>query len=150
MGNRTKYFLLNLFLIIAVSCGDQPTCVDKNSSTVKISFIDSDGDAKTITLLGLRAVNNEMGFPDYADTTVSSLSLPLNPGANMTTFLLDQEDKTDTLGLSYDVVSELISPECGLRAAYSKLDTTATSFTALEIVSRIIHDEITTNIEITH
>jgi hypothetical protein len=47
------------------------------------------------------------------------------------------------------VVAKLISPECGLDAAFDKMDTTFTSFMNLEILERLIHEDITTNIEIT-
>lgn len=134
---------------MVIACGDKPTCLDRETSLVKIKFIDDQGAAKSITLEGLKAIGNEDGFPEYTDTTLSILQLPLNPGARMATFILEQSSGTDTIGLSYDVVAQLISPECGLDAAFSNLDTTRVTFLKAEILNRIINEEIETNIEIT-
>ena len=134
---------------MALSCADVPTCVDRDTSLVKIKFFDADGLAKDIFLTKLKAIGNEDGFPEYDNDTLSSISLPLNPGALTTTFIFEQTTGTDTIGLSYNVVAQLISPECGLDAAFSNMDTTFTSFANLKILERIIHEDIITNIEIT-
>lgn len=139
--------LLGLGLIL--SCGDIPTCLDTETSLVKIKFIDTEGKAKDIILTKLKAIGNEDGFPEYNDSTLNSISLPLNPGALTTTFILEQTTGTDTIGLSYTVVAKLISPECGLDASFSDMDTTFTSYKSLEILDRTIHKDIITNIEIT-
>lgn len=145
---RILFFFGGLFWVIA--CGDRPTCLDRDTNYVKVKFIDDEGADKSITLTGLRAIDNEDGFPEYTDTALSLLQLPLNPGARTSVFLLDQSTGTDTIGLSYDVVAQLISPECGMDAAYSNLDTTRITFPKAEILSTIINQEIVTNIEITH
>ena len=135
---------------LVLSCGDIPTCLDIETSLVKIKFIDIEGNAKEIFLAKLSAIGNEDGFPEYGNDTLNSISLPLNPGALTTTFLIEQTSGSiDTIGLSYTVVAKLISPECGLDAAFDDMDTTFTSFNNLEILESIIHEDITTNIEIT-
>jgi len=131
------------------SCGDIPTCLDVETSLVKINFIDDSGAEKPITLRSLTAIGNEMGFPEYENTTLSNLQLSLNPALTSTTFILEQETVTDTLALTYEVVARLISPECGLDAAFDKLDTAFTSYNQLRIVNKSIHKEVTVNIEIT-
>ena len=137
-------------LILLSSCGDEATCVDRDTSLVKIDFIGQDGLAKDITLNSVSAIGDNDGFPDLRDTTVNSLALPLNPAARTATFILYRTDTTDTIGFSYDVVAQLISPECGLDAAFSKLDTTRVTFANTVILSRIINEQISTNLEITH
>jgi len=150
MSNKlwNKWVLL-IGLGLALGCGDIPTCVDTETSLVKIKFLDTDGSAKNIFITKLKAVGNEDGFPEYDNDTLSSISLPLNPGALATTFIFEQTSGTDTIGLSYTVVARLISPECGLDAAFDNMDTTSTSFNILEILESRIHEDITTNIEIT-
>jgi uncharacterized protein DUF6452 len=141
--------VLIMSLGLILSCGDIPTCVDTDTSLVKIKFVDNTGTATNMFLTKLSAIGNENGFPEYDNDTLSGLILPLNPGAVTTTFIFEQTTGTDTVGLSYTVVAKLISPECGLDAFFDKLDTTFTSFNKLEILERIIHEEVTTNIEIT-
>ena len=80
---------------------------------------------------------------------LTSINLSLNPGAITTTFIFEQTTGTDTIGLSYSVVAKLISPECGLDAAFDNMDTTFTSYNKLEILDNRIHEDIITNIEIT-
>ena len=142
-----------MVLLIALglgwSCGDIPTCVDTETNLVKVKFLDIEGNPKDIFLTKLSAIGNEDGFPEYDDDTLSSISLSLNPGAITTTFILEQTTSTDTIGLSYSVVARLISPECGLDAAFDNMDTTITSFNMLEILDSRIHEDIITNIEIT-
>ena len=142
-----------MVLLIALglgwSCGDIPTCVDTETNLVKVKFLDIEGNPKDIFLTKLSAIGNEDGFPEYDDDTLSSISLSLNPGAITTTFILEQTTGTDTIGLSYSVVARLISPECGLDAAFDNMDTTITSFNMLEILDSRIHEDIITNIEIT-
>jgi Family of unknown function (DUF6452) len=141
---------LILGLSVVLGCGDIPTCLDVETNLVKIKFVDDNGAAKDIILTSLKAIDNENGFPEYAGDTVSNLTLSLNPGATTTTFIFEQPDRIDTLGLSYTVTAKLISPECGLDAAFDKLDTTFTSYDKLDILERIIHDDVKVNIEITH
>jgi hypothetical protein len=136
-------------IALVLSCGDIPTCVDTETSLVKLSFVDVDGEAKSITLTSLKAIDNEDGFPEYADSIFSSINLPLNPGSYTSTFILEQAGVIDTLGLTYDVVAKLISPECGLDASFSKLDTTFTTYDKLNILQTAIHEDVTVNIEIT-
>ncbi len=143
-----KWILL-IGIGLVLSCGDVPTCVDTETNRIKIDFIDADGNATDIFLIKLKAIGNEDGFPEYDDDTLSSISLSLNPGALTTTFIFEQTASIDSLGLSYSVVAKLISPECGLDAAFDNMDTTFTSFNNLIILESIIHEDILTNIEIT-
>lgn len=147
--NSRYYWLAIMILSLISSCGDIPTCLDVETSLVKINFIDESGTEKPITLRSLTAIGNEMGFLEYADTTLSNFQLSLNPGSTTTTFILEQETVTDTLALTYEVIAKLISPECGLDAAFTKLDTAFTTYNQLEIVNMSIHKEVTVNIEIT-
>jgi len=144
----SKWFII-IGLSFFFSCGDIPTCLDTETSLVKVSFIDSDGKDKNITLISLKAIGNEEGFPEYADSTLNKLALPLNPSASITTFILEQATNTDTLELHYTVVAKLISPECGLDAAFDKLSVDYTTYKNLVVLEKIIHEDITVNIEIT-
>jgi len=146
---RWHRWVLIFSLSLILSCGDIPTCVDTDTSLVKIKFVDDTGAGKNIILTKLSAIGNESGFPEYDNDTLSSISLPLNPGTLTTTFIFAQKTGNDTLGLSYTVVAKLISPECGLDAFFDNMDTTFTSFNNLRILERIIHEDITTNIEVT-
>lgn len=142
-------WVLIIGLGLILSCGDIPTCLDTETNLIKVKFIDADGNAKDIFITKLSAIGNENGFPEFDNDTLSSISLPLNPGALTTTFIFEQTTGTDSIGLSYTVVAILISPECGLDAAFDNMDTTFTSFDKLEILQSIIHEDIITNIEIT-
>ena len=146
--------ILHIFLITLVSglaaCGDDPTCVDRDSSIIKIDFLGDDGLAKDISILSISAPGNNDGFPELRDTTLNKLQLPLNPAAKTSTFIIEHENGSDTIGFKYNVVAQLISPECGLDATFSNLDTTLVTFPQAIIISDIINVQIPTNIEITH
>lgn len=146
-----RFFCVVLIsIVLFASCGERPTCVETDTSLAKIRFLGEDGKAKEIVINSLRAINNEDGFPEFTNDTTSNLALPLNPGATTTTFILEQPDRTDTIGLKYSVVARLITAECGLDASFSNLDTTSTTYKTLVIVQNQIHQDVTTNIEITY
>ena len=136
-------------MAVIVSCGDIPTCLDTETSLVKVNFVDVDGKPKNITLLSLDAIGENDGFLQYSDSTLNKLNLPLNPGAYTTTFILEQASGTDTLGLTYDVVAKLISPECGLDASFDKLKVDYTTYSKINILQTAIHEDVIVNIEIT-
>lgn len=96
------------------------------------------------------AAEDSTVLPDYENDTLSSISLPLNPVWETTTYIFQQPNRQDTLGLSYSVVAKLISPECGLDAAYDNLDTTMVTFENFSVIEWTIHQDITVNFEITY
>ena len=134
---------------LVISCGDVPTCLDTETSYVKVNFIDSDGKEKDITLVSLKAIGNENGFPEYADSTFNKAAFPLNPSLTSTTFILEQASSIDTLQLDYTVVAKLISPECGLDAAFDNLAIGYTTYSSVTLLEKNIHEDVTVNIEIT-
>ena len=141
--------LLSIFIpVLIFSCGDIPTCLPTQTNLVKIAFVDETGKAKQTTL-SLRTVDFEDLFLNYSDTTLSKIEIPLNPTSNITTLVIEHDNISDTLGLTYSVVRKLISPECGLEIGLNDLDTAFSTFENLEIVERIILEDVTTNIEIT-
>lgn len=144
-----KWVMIGAVSMAVFSCGDKPTCLDIETNLAKISFVDVSGNPKDITLSSLKAIHNEDGFPEYADSTLNKLFLSLNPGDTISTFIIEQANSTDTLGLSYSVKAVLISPECGFDAAFDQLDTTFTTFKNLQILQRSIHEDIEVNIEVT-
>jgi hypothetical protein len=148
-GRRWYGFVIIIGLFAATSCGDTPTCVDTATNLVKVNFINDEGEAAEVFLTSLKAIGNEDGFPEYANDTITDIILSLNPADTTTTFILEQTTGTDTLGLKYDVVAKLISPECGLDAAFDKLDTTFTTYDALSILNNSINEDVVVNIEIT-
>lgn len=145
-----KWFnLLAIFIPgLIFSCGDIPTCLPTETNLVKIAFVDESGKAKQTTL-SLRVIDYEDLFLNYSDTTLSKIEIPLNPASNTTTLVIGHDNVSDTLGLTYSVVRKLISPECGLEIGLNDLDTTFSTFEKVEIIERIIFEDVNTNIEIT-
>jgi hypothetical protein len=149
MNNLRQIFGL-LFLCFAVqSCADEPTCLNSYTSLIKIKFVDEDGAAQPIIIKSLTALEANMDiYPEYTNDTTSSVNINLNPNEAITTLVFEQESSVDTLILTYALIPEFISSDCGLFIQFNDLDTISTTFDTLKIIQPIIDDEVDTNIEI--
>ena len=133
-----------------MSCADEATCIDNNTSLIKIHFVDTAGTDKPIILNRLIAIGNEDGFPQYDNDTTSSLFIAMNPELNYTTLIFEMPTGKDTLALSYQVTPTFVSSFCGIDFSFAALDTISTTFDELEIVDTNFNIPTSTNIEIVH
>jgi len=141
-----------LFIVILVAaCTNDELCIGKGINEIKLSFVESGSDPESvisITFDSIGVSGNPVAYPSYADTTLSVLTLEVDPDSTVTRFVFITSDRTDTLDLSYRVRPSFISVQCGPELLFSKLDTLGHTFDSLVIVQDIFDSEIDTNIKI--
>src|SRR6186713_2105740 len=128
-----RAFWFVLFLLMAVSCLDQPDCFRQNINLMGLSFKKISG-GKADTLDVMVAVDAVGKFYDGVLTT--GLSLPLDYLNNQTSFsfsirekgYLADEVKTYSLVFGHDSKPQFVSEECGQRFVVSNLRINSKTF----------------------
>ncbi len=117
-GQAFWKLLLTVFGLIFLfhSCQDDEICEDLTANDLRIGFytIDQEGDQWAL-VDSLRVFALEKSDQPIHDTLrfVSVIELPLNPSADSCGFVLDFFHLTDTIWLTYERETHLISVECG-------------------------------------
>ncbi|MEQ8474743.1 DUF6452 family protein [Fulvivirga sp.] len=125
-------FLAYLFL---VGC-NEPDCIRLASTTMGIGFYDiNTGDALAIRVNRLQVVGSDSVLMENVTSTRSVL-LPLNPSDTSVTAVFDTEFGIDTLILSYNTVTRLISEECGAEIMIENLRRARNDFDSIRFVNR--------------
>lgn len=124
-----------LFFLAMSACEDEASCVSNSTNMVDIRFYKIDTVSRQMAdTVRYLSVMTEDGQVLYMDTLVTSLRLPLNPGANKVSFLLAQDTAvTDTLHLLYEREQRLISPECGVDQRFFNLDVGRQTFDSIHV-----------------
>jgi hypothetical protein len=106
-------FPLMLLVVIAVSCADQ-ACYDNTDPVMNTVILESGTGvtikAGSIVVTGITATDT-VEFVNAK--TVSSFSLPLDPGNDVSTFYIVLDGIADTAVISYTRHPHLVSAECG-------------------------------------
>lgn len=138
MRKFTPILLLTVMFCFFSSCEKDDICVDGDTPLLVIGFFDSlDNELeKDVPALRIRALNvteplNGEEAPDRDRTARDSVGIPLQIGANTTSFVFikssaDDDDgmetgNMDTLTLNYEVVEKFVSRACGYVANFENL-----------------------------
>jgi hypothetical protein len=138
------------FLIMAVSCLDEPDCYRQNLNLMGISFKKMyDGKADTVVIFKAYsgdAVMNTL-FYDSTKGATTALSLPLDYLKNNTSFTIEG-DKVYTLQVSHKSKTQFVSEDCGSRFILSDLGLISNNFDSIRIVSTSLANPAHINIEV--
>ena len=119
------------------------------TNNVKMGFrqlyLDTDtiGKALNVTLNGVSADYSGLVYPG---STLSSISLPLNPNANSTTFTFDFPEGQQSIGLNYTKTQRALFEVCGEQSFFSDLSVTSSDFPIMKLLRDTIQDPPITNI----
>jgi len=152
---KASWFIL--FLLMGVSCLDQPDCFRQNLNLVGISFKKMyDGLQDTVYIFKVSSPQTSQGQTFYDTIFVTSLSLPVD-------YLNDQKktnysiyrSATDTspaqLGVTYGSKTQFVSEDCGARFLISGLDiipSETSGFDSIRLVSSTLSNPAQTNIAV--
>lgn len=150
---RATWFVL--FLLVAVSCLDQPDCFRQNLNLIGVSFkklYDNKGD--TVALLHLSANGYEGEF--YKEVLASSVSLPLNYLRDTTEFIFKTSEagysgpltEEHVLLLSHKSRVQFVSEECGQRFVVTDMKDANHDFDSVRITSKTPSNPAPNNITI--
>ncbi len=148
MMNKVLPILLSILLLSA--CIDDELCIGKGTNIVKVKFFDLEDPATAvaITFDSIGVSGNPRSFPSYSDSTLSAINLTVDPNELFTRFVLFTTERIDTLDLTYDSQSRLISPTCGPEKIFSELDVINYTFDSLVLDESLFEFEVETNIRI--
>lgn len=142
-----RFLLAGVFVLLLSACLNKPDCLVSATNIVQISLkkiaVDS---VNAVTFSSIKVSGTDSLF--YKNKKVSSLSLPVNPLATLTTFTFYYGTKTDSVTLTYTVQDLVISPECGAYFYYQNLAVSSTSFTSVKVKNNQLTTSATTNLEI--
>lgn len=139
--------LIYTSVILLSSCNTQDVCNDDNQSHLVARFksIESDIISDTIvsgvTIYGVREGKSDSLL--YDSITTSSVLLPLDPGHDVTRFVLTVNEQSDTLRFIHRTEYYLISYTCGFAALFN-LDSVRYSHMIIqdvEIINSVIDAE---------
>ncbi|HEY8938438.1 MAG TPA: DUF6452 family protein [Cyclobacteriaceae bacterium] len=131
-----------LFLVIGVSCLDQPDCFRQDLNLIGISFRKMyDGNADTVALLNVSASATDSIF--YEKVYGTTFSLPLNYLSTTTTFAIEQLVRDyldgiaqyDTMVLKHSSKAQFVSEDCGERFVVSNLELLRSTYDSIQVVS---------------
>src|SRR5690606_19379869 len=100
------------FLILTVSCLDEPDCFQLHNNIIGVTFrVIGTGQIDTVLLKD--ATNKWVRVTSFTDS--------LNYFANEGTFIFEEVDKTRNLLFAYNIKNQFISEECGSSFVLSDL-----------------------------
>ncbi len=146
----------NLFFIVLIvgfsqSCNDQPTCIPEQTDLMKITFADTQGKAKSITLDSIFVDNGNEHFPIFKDTTESNFQIPLNP---LDSNIIIRFQRNDTvfnyIALSYVATPVVLNPACAIETKFDFLKVDSTDFIDAKVTDILLSPETPKNVEIAH
>ena len=153
-----KRIIISIFTLFIVSaCVDDELCAGKCTNEIKLLFVETGTEARIEVALDSIAVSGRPEhYPVIADTTVSALTLTVDPARTLTQFIFYAKHKTDTilygridtLILSYEVTPKLISVQCGPELIFSDLNVFKFTFDSLQIIESHFLPEVETNLKI--
>jgi len=131
-------------------CVDDELCVGTGTNIVKVKIFDY-LDPETplaVTFTSIEVSGDPENFPAYADSTLASLNLTIDPNTEQTRFIFKTADRTDTLITLYTILPKLISPTCGPEFLFIDLIINEHSFDSLVVIETHIDKEVETNIQL--
>lgn len=143
---RTGIFW-SITVLLLSSCNNIPDCDDSNTLEVVLQFRDSTNTAPELEIFD-RIESLNQGFIFIEDSTLSMVTLEIDPTDTLTGYIFEGEGLTDTLILSYGQNQLLRSVQCGPQIIISGLTIQKQTFSDTLIVAndQLLKDEI--NIEI--
>jgi hypothetical protein len=138
------------FLIMAMSCLDQPDCYRQNVNLMGISFRKMyDGKADTVIVYKAYsgdAVKDTL-FYDSTRQATTALSVPLDYLKDHTSFTI-KLDRVYDLQVNHKSKIQFVSTECGSRFVVSDLAIAGSTFDSIRLVSNTLSNPAHVNIEV--
>jgi hypothetical protein len=121
-------------MILAISCLDEPDCFRLNNNFAGIAFKKMyDGEADTVSLIGVQASGTDSIFNSYVLT--NAVYLNLNYFAEQTSFTIESlNDGINQLVLGYDVRTQFVSEDCGARYVLSNLQILSANYDSIRLI----------------
>jgi hypothetical protein len=110
--------------------------------------VDGKSVADTVSLEGITSPDYSWGISYAIPDAVTQIRIPLNEGADITTYNFVFTGKSNMLQLGYTRTERLLFDVCGNQQFISDLDTILHDFDSIRITKDTIQDPPITNLEI--
>ena len=143
---RNNIFIL-IFLIIAMSCGKQEVCEENLQAEAIAKFHTlKQGEIKDTTISGVFLYGIRENLNDsllYDSAKVSKIYIPLDPGSDMSAFVLRIQDVSDTINIYHTSTVYLISFTCGFANNFvlTGINSTNQKIKMTEIINENVYSE---------
>ncbi len=143
-----KIVRLSLILLLGLwGCLTEPDCFDTSTNLVTFSFYNAanslaDVQVDSIAISGLP----QLLIPN--PQTFRQISLPINPAQPGVTITFYFDDVPQTVSLSYQVKTEVVSQDCGALAYVTDLNLTDSSFENITVLNNRLATNAGTNVKI--
>ncbi len=151
MHRWLNLLIIGLFVILIQACEDKP-CNRTMESLTGVEFYSLDvNNAKTDTIIPYLAVYApEQTDTMFADSTLRSMKLNLNPEKDETILIFSFGSAYDTIVFEYAREFRLVSQDCGFQSIFNIKNVTATknAIDSLSLIDPIVDIDDKTHLEI--
>jgi hypothetical protein len=151
-----SFWLMNRLLLfgmacLAIGCLNPGDCVINNRATVELEFVGTNGLPATTSFQSISVSGQNTPF--LTNVTRTTVSLPLNPAADSTTFVFVRAGtapntiEKDSITFTYRNQVLVLNPDCGAILYHRDLDFSLSTFgsDALRITNRQLLSTIPRN-----
>lgn len=139
MIKQSAWFIF--FLLVGVSCLDEPDCFSLNNDIVGITFRKlSDRQPDTVNIQSIKTIVNgaEVTFALNPAVRSTRFTLPINYFTDQTTFTISYNNKADhALTLRYKSQPQFVSQDCGNRFVITELSAEGNSFDSVRVINNV-------------
>ncbi len=126
-------------------------CPQPNIMKIKFKQVkDGKAIADTVSINSIIATDYSWGIGFTTPLQDTQVKIPLNENADITTYLFEFADKTNSLQVGYKRTEDLLFDVCGNQKFISDLTMLAHDFDSIRITKDTIQDPPVTNLEIFH
>ncbi len=150
---RSPLAIVLLGLILILSCEDTTDCgFDSNTNVLNVQFsrLDTAGDISELQVSYHSIFALGADSAQFTGDTLSLFPLQVNPIADSTLFIFQNDSLQDTLLVSYDASQMIISFDCGPTQTLFNLEVndSISTFDSLSIIDKRFDRTVPINIEI--
>lgn len=133
--------------LIWQGCLTDPDCVTTTENFVSANFYDIESlERDTLFFNSVKAIGSDSII--VMNQQILGLTLPLDPGSTSVTYVFESPLSIDTVILSYNLGTRLISEDCGLEFVFTGLGYVRSDFDSISIVNEIPLEGVTEDIRI--
>jgi hypothetical protein len=135
--------------LVASSCFDEGDCLVTNSNLIKVSLWESK-DKKKAKQIPFTSIAIPGDTVLYANKSMATFDLPVDPGLNEMQYVLQYSGKTDTLIFRYNTLNVVHSPTCGAFPYQRNLEIMKSTFPldSAVVVNQSLGKNVTENVKI--
>ncbi|MEL7003174.1 MAG: DUF6452 family protein [Bacteroidota bacterium] len=147
MKLTTKILLLGL-VIGFTSCLDDPDCISPTTDFATALFYKSESNERDTLEINSLMVLGKTDSILVSNASATGVVLPLRQDTTAVTFIFDSELGLDTLVITYETRSRLVSEECGIDIIIADLGYSVNTFDSVAVVNSTLIEDINEDIRI--